>query len=878
MGSKDHLPTIEETTKKRNRNIKKLTSIQYIGNPPVFTREVDQIGIVSRTTSEVRDTDFPVLANIEDLTDNIQTTIIATTKTIQIELGKQEAQFHRLFLDDDGGTITDFIINMVGLAKNKALEFIADIETSFSAARNITFNPPLSGLPTAFGDAGSNKFKFLISAIDTPIETSYEILNAGTGGGGVTGYDTIQDEGSSLIQQNIINFIGTGVIAVNNPGQNRTDVTITSVDTLGDLTDVSVGGAVSGQSLIFNGSLWTSANVLLSNIIIDADKSWNDKNISDILSLGSSAAFLPGSGFIRMAFADELRMRNSGNDDDLIIKASLPTLDSVTQDAISFIVSAGVQMYIGEFDISVEQNDIINTGNILPSGTGGEVGDSTNFYNQMHSQFFVPEPATVILGRYSLAKTGNTLYVNFDNTNIDAGFSIYEQGFESFRFYHPSTTVNEFHIGSSSVFTAGEEYAIQMGEGSANARIFFIEGAGNDLILNRSAAGVDQGVQISGSGLPIARFLSDSIKIFQPLDANAQDLINVVDIKSNGGGGVTTGTIGELINIDGGFNYFMRDTLSWESDANKKLTFGINGITLETNGNDDDIDILAQGANSNIDIRANTTGFLSLGRTGVNHLQFGSNVTTFSSANIVLATGTQEIQFIDAISGASATTPVTGDINLFNDVTTGELSVKKPGGSIVSLEGGGTVAGVQDSALWTNHETTQFDFEVWHSNNLNGAEFTNEFLTAGNTVYVPIRVGESVDIIEIGLQVIVTESATVNLAIYDSYPGQNYPRTRLATTSTSLLTLGTGLRNVSIGTIALVPGLYWLAVHSNADLVLGHWLKTDARSVGFIPDEITGDIKNIRGYRTNSVVPSTADDEMTVLTANNTIAIFARFE
>ena len=122
-------------------------------------------------------------------------------------------------------------------------------------------------------------------------------------------------------------------------------------------------------------------------------------------------------------------------------------------------------------------------------------------------------------------------------------------------------------------------------------------------------------------------------------------------------------------------------------------------------------------------------------------------------------------------------------------------------------------------------------------------------------------------------------SLHVRHIILYSLPLQNYPRTRLATTSSGLVTLGTGLRNADISTTAISPGLYWLAVHSSVNLTLGHWAKTDARSVGFIPEDgTTGDIKYIRGYRTNSVVPSTADDDMTPLTANNTIAIFARFE
>ena len=649
----------------------------------------------------------------------------------------------------------------------------------------------------------------------------------------------------------------------------------------------SNGQVLTADSSNALGLQWQTLSVALSNVTIDVDKSWLGFNITDIGSIGSNAGTVPGSGFIRMAATDQVRWKNILEDDDLYIDVQRPTLGVVTQDAFAFTVASVVQMYIGEFDISVEQKDIINTGDVLPSGTGGEVGDSTNFYNQMHSQFFIPEGAAVILGRYGLAKTGNTLYVNFDDTNVDAGFSIYEQGFESFRFYHPTSTVNEFHIGSSSIFTAGEEYAIQMGEGSANARIFFIEGIGNDLILDRVGAGPDQGVQIRGSGLTIIRFLSDSIKIFQPLDANAKDLFNVVDIKSNGGGGATTGTIGELITNDGGFNYFMRDTLAWESDSNVKLTFGSGGITLETNGSNDDIDILAQGSSSDIDIKA--TGFLSLGLIGINHLQFASGVTTFSNANLILATGAQEIQFLDAISSASATTPVSGDIVLFNDSVTGELSVKKSTGVVISLEGGdgADLSGIQDAKQSIDHETTQLDAEFWMSNtkqgDLNFSDTTQQYIAPATDqiYYMPIWIGERYRIERVGLDVASVDVDDFSMAIYDSYPNQNYPRNRI-TASTNTFMTANGIQSILFNK-DVEPGLYWIAFWldgPNSSLIR-FWPGTSANNIAWIPTNgDSGVMLGVQGYiesgHTSSVLPSVSDDEMLPLYFFRVPAVFAK--
>ncbi len=188
MGDKDHLATPEEIAKNQRRDLKKVVSSIFQGNPPTLTRDVTSIGNVARTTGEVRDTAFPVLADIDDLTDNVQTVVVGAVATITVGLDKANAQFQRLKLDDNAAAITSFIIDFVGLAKNKALEFIADIETIFTGTPTIDFqengNPlTLIGLPAAFGDTGTNEFKLQISAIDTPIVKSYEVLNGAAAGG-----------------------------------------------------------------------------------------------------------------------------------------------------------------------------------------------------------------------------------------------------------------------------------------------------------------------------------------------------------------------------------------------------------------------------------------------------------------------------------------------------------------------------------------------------------------------------------------------------------------------------------------------------------------------------------------------------------------------
>lgn len=61
--------------------------------------------------------------------------------------------------------------------------------------------------------------------------------NSITGGGGSAGYLTVQDEGVSLTQRTVINFIGDLVTAVDNAGSSRTDITVATPD-LQQVTDV----------------------------------------------------------------------------------------------------------------------------------------------------------------------------------------------------------------------------------------------------------------------------------------------------------------------------------------------------------------------------------------------------------------------------------------------------------------------------------------------------------------------------------------------------------------------------------------------------------------------------------------------------------------
>jgi len=437
MANKDHLPTNEENTKRQKRDLKRIVSTNYQSAPPVLTQDITDTGTVARTTGEVRDTDFPILENIEDLTDNLQTAISAGTKTIKIELGKQEAQFHRLLLDDDGGSITAFVIDFIGLAKNKALEFIADIETQFTGTPTITFNPTLDALPPAFGDTGSNKFKMLVSAIDTPVVTSYQVIN-GEGGSSIgasfpilwpkenltpginetatidisltTGNAkqiqfpagdinfAISNPPSGVVAESVVvTFIqdvtgGRSLTTVDGAIKNGTlmdglldktenrqttfrftthDLGVTyhaelvdlstgaTITSLNDLTDVSITSPVTGHSLIFNGSIWTEANVSLSTIIIDTTKNWNAQNITNLGDLSPTGNSIKNLGNASNQWNNlwidilENQTEITISPPTLSITAPVINLGGDDDDAIHFIGKAATDLNMSTFDIEV---------------------------------------------------------------------------------------------------------------------------------------------------------------------------------------------------------------------------------------------------------------------------------------------------------------------------------------------------------------------------------------------------------------------------------------------------------------------------------------------------------------------------------------------
>lgn len=177
MGRKDHQETIEEANRKRNRDIKRVTSTAYQAAPPVLTRGIDAIGASLKTSGQVGDVTFPILFFIDDRTDAALGTL-----NYDLILSEPDAHFHRLTLNDNGGAITNFNIFFLNLPKNKELQFTLVIDTIFSGTPTVTFDPVVNDLPAGF-PTGSTPYYLLISAINTPVLERYQVLNSSAASG-----------------------------------------------------------------------------------------------------------------------------------------------------------------------------------------------------------------------------------------------------------------------------------------------------------------------------------------------------------------------------------------------------------------------------------------------------------------------------------------------------------------------------------------------------------------------------------------------------------------------------------------------------------------------------------------------------------------------
>jgi len=764
MGHKDHLGTQEEDIRRRQRELKKVTSTAYQGSPPVFTEGLDQVGLKARTTGEVRDTDFPILFNIDDQT------LQGNFDEYTLDLSLQTAMYHRIIIGDEdeaAAAIGNIDILFVKLPKGKELQFTIEFikDPAIVTDPTITFSPTLEGVPAGFPD-DFDVWYFLISARTLQDDTTrFELLNVGTGSGGGNTFpilypeETIGSIGGPTQNINIsgsdgqfkeltltgnVNLTFSGFpsatvleefwILVNQDGTGGHTLTATGstlknagiLNSLLDSTALSQtlfhfvtgdGGTTIHADLVdlvAGGGGGFSGN--LSDLVIDVNKDWNGKSIDNlagidlfanavangianvdvitfisnaaasrgqfgrsdffgtlqglaanimagdnfVLAVDTSAKFImsssleefrmdyklnmldnqifnigflesaspsrPAFGFIRLANTDQFVIRNTGDSDDLIFATGLDLLGTQSW---QFTVAAGLQLTISPSTIDVKANNIVQTGNITKAAGAQDIGAVGNSYTDMFAKYFRPEPAAATTKHGFTQVADDRLLISFDSGGVRSGFGIYEDGIEKFLFEVRSGDINILNIGSSDIFTGGEEYRIQMGEnGQSSARIFFIEG-GTDLFLNREGLATTRGVSLQSAGITRLRATSLEIACFVDVNLTQNDIFAVKNIFSSDDS--PNNQIGDSVvgSKPGGFNYYVDDKIFWAGDPDTFIRFHSNGIDIIS---DDDV-IIASGVNDNVTIASDT--------------QMNIFVTSGSGLTLTIAGGFPEFIFQD---------------------------------------------------------------------------------------------------------------------------------------------------------------------------------------------------------------------------------------
>lgn len=131
---------------------------------------------------------------------------------------------------------TNFNLNNATIIVTGATTFTYDLGTPAS------LTPESNGIVQRGNIVMPDDQDLILDSTITPLGTAianFSFDNTILGGGwrlnsstvssaGSVGYDTIQDEGTPVTQRAIMNFIGAGVQVVDNPGQNRSEITITT--------------------------------------------------------------------------------------------------------------------------------------------------------------------------------------------------------------------------------------------------------------------------------------------------------------------------------------------------------------------------------------------------------------------------------------------------------------------------------------------------------------------------------------------------------------------------------------------------------------------------------------------------------------------------
>lgn len=195
-----------------------------------------------------------------------------------------------------------------------------------------------------------------------------------------------------------------------------------------------------------------------------------------------------------------------------------------------------------------------------------------------------------------------------------------------------------------------------------------------------------------------------------------------------------------------------------------------------------------------------------------------------------------------------------------------------------------TFDGVQDAEIWLDHETAQYNFEVYHCNCKSGSTLSNTYTIIQDApAYVPIFLGGRARLVNIAVDFSTGGTGTYSLTygIYSRRTFQNYPETLIAS-NTGIFT-GTGVKSM-IFAEDLEAGMYFLAVLvTSADSPVAKAASaSEAVVLGFQDQDSPDEMNALYGYVTTaSSLAGTAPDDLLGLsgaTISTPPVVFARFE
>lgn len=187
-----------------------------------------------------------------------------------------------------GETMTFSAWDVDGATQKNFITFTSNNTPTCDLDNSITMggNPIQTGI--AFKDEGTitgttgaiNVVNFVGAGVNATAASN--VLTVTISGGGATGYQTVQEEGSGLTQRTTLNFIGSAVTAADDAGNTRTNVTMDAmVNSLADQTATSGTLEITGTDTLGTYTVTTFAKTYLDDT--------NVTNTRSTLGLGSAA-------------------------------------------------------------------------------------------------------------------------------------------------------------------------------------------------------------------------------------------------------------------------------------------------------------------------------------------------------------------------------------------------------------------------------------------------------------------------------------------------------------------------------------------------------------------------------------------------------------